>query len=126
MPPFASLARRSALVLAVLAVCTLSLPGASTAQTQDAGLAAEAQFRDWLTKTVWPDAQKQGVSRETFDRNLAAITLDWSLPELLPPGRPAPSDDQRQAEFQSPGRYFAEAQLASLAKNGRDLLRRWT
>ncbi|MBO1915206.1 hypothetical protein J4G37_61565, partial [Microvirga sp. 3-52] len=41
------------------------------------------------------------------------------------PGRAAPPDDQRQAEFQRPGRYFAEAQLASLAKNGRELLLRW-
>lgn len=88
-------------------------------------VATEAQFRDWLTQTVWPDAQKQGVSRETFERNLSAIRLDWELPELLPPGRVAPSDDQRQAEFQRPGRYFVEAQLASLAKDGRDKLQRW-
>ncbi len=88
-------------------------------------VATEAQFRDWLTQTVWPDAQKQGVSRETFERNLSAIRLDWDLPELRPPGQAAPSDDQRQAEFQRPGRYFVEAQLASLAKDGRELLQRW-
>ncbi|MBM6580140.1 lytic murein transglycosylase [Microvirga sp. BT689] len=120
-----SLARFSAIVLAAFAACAVPMPGASTLQAQETRLDTEAQFRDWLVQTVWPDAQKQGVSRETFERNLSAIRLDWDLPELQPPGRPAASDDQRQAEFQRPGRYFAEAQLASLAKSGRDLLGRW-
>jgi lytic murein transglycosylase len=120
-----SLARFSAVALAVLVACTIPILGASAPRAQDARPAVEAQFRDWLTQTVWPDAQKQGVSRDTFERSLLTIRLDWNLPELLPPSRAAPSDDQRQAEFQHPGRYFAEAQLASLAKNGRELLRRW-
>ncbi|MFL5193441.1 MAG: lytic murein transglycosylase [Microvirga sp.] len=118
-------ARFSAVALAAFVTCVVPMPGASTLQAQDTRLAAEAQFRDWLTQTVWPDAQKQGVSRETFERNVAAIGLDWDLPELQPPGQAALPDDQRQAEFQSPGRYFAQAQLASLAKSGRDLLQRW-
>jgi len=88
-------------------------------------LAAETQFRDWLMRVAWPDAQKKGVSWATFERNLSAISLDWNLPELLPPGRTAPPDNQRQAEFQRPGRYFVEAQLASLAQDGREKLQRW-
>jgi lytic murein transglycosylase len=125
MPISVHLARISAVALAAFVACTIPLPGASTLQAQDMRLATEVEFRVWLTQTVWPDAQKQGVSRETFEQNLSAIGLDWDLPELQPPGQAAPPDDQRQAEFQSPGRYFAQAQLASLAKSGRDLLQRW-
>jgi lytic murein transglycosylase len=96
------------------------------AQAPDARVATEAQFRDWLLRTVWPDAERQGVSRDTFERSFAKVMLDWDLPELQPPGRTSPPDSQRQAEFQSPGRYFAEAQLTSLAKRGNELLRQWT
>ncbi|MBQ0823090.1 lytic murein transglycosylase [Microvirga sp. HBU67558] len=125
MPASANLSRVSAVVLAALvAYAALVLEG-STLRAQDLRATTEGQFRSWLDGTVWADAQKQGVTRETFERNLSAIGLDWALPELLPAGRPVPSDDQRQAEFQSPGRYFPEAQLASLAKDGRVLLQRW-
>ncbi|WP_052763761.1 lytic murein transglycosylase [Microvirga massiliensis] len=116
---------RAALLAVVL--CTVLAAGLPPARAQapDARQAVEAQFRDWLVQTVWLDAQKRGVSRETFDRAFAAITLDWDLPELQIPGRPAAPGEQKQAEFQSPGRYFAEAQLASLTKTGSGLLKRW-
>jgi lytic murein transglycosylase len=107
--------------------CTFVVAERSPAQAQrsDMRQLVEAQFHDWLTRTVWPDAQQQGISRETFDRALATLTLDWSLPDLQIPGQGAPRDDQRQAEFQSPGRYFAEGQLTSLATAGANLLKQW-
>ncbi|MDF2687320.1 MAG: hypothetical protein K0Q80_285 [Microvirga sp.] len=95
------------------------------AQRSDTRQQVEDQFREWLPGTVWPDAQKQGTSRETFDRALSSLSLDWSLPELQPPGQTTPRDDQRQAEFQSPGLYFSEGQLTSLATIGRNLLKQW-
>ena len=95
------------------------------AQRSDTRQQVEDQFRKWLAGTVWPDAQKQGISRETFDRALARLTLDWSLPELQPPGQTTPRDDQRQAEFQNPGLYFSEGQLTSLATAGGNLLKQW-
>jgi lytic murein transglycosylase len=95
------------------------------AQGTTARAAVEAQFRDWLTETVWPDAHARGVSRETFDRALASVALDWALPDLKPPGSAQPQDRQHQAEFLEPGRYFAESRLAALAAEGRNLLRRW-
>ncbi|WP_262268240.1 lytic murein transglycosylase [Microvirga yunnanensis] len=125
MPAFANLSRVSAVALAALVACAAPVPGGSMLRAQDLRATTERQFRNWLDGTVWPDAQKQGVSRETFERNLSATGLDWALPELLPPGQAAPSDDLRQAEFQSPGRYFPESQLAALAKDGRALLQRW-
>ncbi|PVE20355.1 lytic murein transglycosylase [Microvirga sp. KLBC 81] len=109
------------------ASCALVAAERSPAQAQssDTRQLVEDQFRDWLAATVWPDAQKQGISRETFDHALVTLTLDWSLPELQPPGQVPPRDDQRQAEFQSPGRYFSEAQLTSLSTAGRILLDEW-
>jgi acyl-CoA synthetase (AMP-forming)/AMP-acid ligase II len=71
------------------------------------------QFREWLVGTVWPDARQQGVSRATFDRAVAAVTLNWSQPDLQRPGRAAPRDAQHQAEFQSPVRYCPESQVAA-------------
>jgi lytic murein transglycosylase len=112
-------------LLAAIGYCATLAAGSLRAQTPETRQSVDAQFRDWLVQTVWPDARKRGVSRETFDRAFVAMTLDWDLPELQPPGRATPSDDQRQAEFQSPGRYFAEARLASLAKAGGDLLKQW-
>lgn len=118
------LARFAPAAMAVV-VLTAALPaGLPSRARASATQEIERQFRDWLERTVWPDAQEQGISRETFDRALAAATLDWKLPDLQPPGRAAPPEN-RQAEFQSPGRYFAENQLASLAKTGRDLLKQW-
>jgi lytic murein transglycosylase len=121
------LMRFAALALAAFVACAVPMPNGSTssAQALDERRAVEGQFRHWLMQEVWPDAEKQGISRETFERNLSAIELAWELPELAPPGRAAPPGDQRQAEFQRPGRYFAEAQLSSLAKGGRELLRQW-
>jgi lytic murein transglycosylase len=85
----------------------------------------ESQFREWLVGTVWPDARQQGVSRATFDRAVATVTLDWNLPELRRSGQATPRDAQRQAEFQSPLRYFPESRIAALARTGQSLLRHW-
>jgi lytic murein transglycosylase len=124
MPVLVRITHCAPVILAAIILCVVLAIRPSLAQALEPRPAAEAQFRAWLAQTVWPDAQKQGVSSETFERSLAKVTLDWDLPELQPPGLATP-DHQRQAEFLSPGRYFAESQLASLAKMGRDLLRQW-
>jgi lytic murein transglycosylase len=116
---------RTALVAVILCAVLAAGLMPAWAQSPETRQTVETQFQDWLAGTVWPDAQKQGVSRETFERAFATIALDWNLPELQPPGRPTPPDEQQQAEFQSPGRYFAEGQLASLAKAGSSLLKQW-
>jgi lytic murein transglycosylase len=111
----------SALIIC-LALAPSSLPAwAQTTETDS----IDGQFRKWLVEIVWPDALQHDVSRATFDGALAKVTLDWSLPELQPPGTARRPDDQRQAEFQSPGRYFSEGQLASLARTGANLLQQW-
>jgi lytic murein transglycosylase len=124
------------LIRYVCCVITVLLAGGSSAlvaaerspapaQRSDTRQQVEGQFREWLAGTVWPDAQKQETSRETFDRALSSLSPDWSLPELQPPGQTTPRDDQRQAEFQNPGLYFSEGQLTSLATAGGNLLKQW-
>ena len=78
-------------------------------------------FSDFLN-SVWPDAQKLGVSRATFDNATRNLSPDMSLPDLVIPGKPeAPS--RGQAEFvQTPAEYLREATFNNLAAQGRKLL----
>ncbi|MCX5571743.1 lytic murein transglycosylase [Kaistia nematophila] len=110
----------------LLSLCLLflaALPAA--AQTADKAR-IEKQFQNWLATTVRADAQKRGISRQTLDAALSGLTLDWSLPDLAPPGVPRKKDEpQRQAEFSGPARYFSEQKVATLANGGRTLLAKW-
>ena len=61
-----------------------------------------------------------GISRSSFDRAFAGVKINWKLPDLTPPGeRPKKRKKQSQAEFSSPGPYFNEKRLATLAAGGR-------
>lgn len=87
----------------------------------------EKQFQTWLATTVRADAQKRGISRQTLDTALSGLTLDWTLPDLAPPGIPRKKEEpQRQAEFSGPARYFSEAKVATLANVGRSLMAKWS
>ena len=81
---------------------------------------AEAGFAAWR-EALWADAKAAGVSRRTFDAALGGVSLDWSLPDLVPPGGAAAADAKptRQAEFGSPGRYLSPKNLAILVERGR-------
>lgn len=79
-----------------------------------------AAFQQWL-QGVWPEAQKLGVSRKTFDEATRGLEPDLSLPDLVIPGRPERQPDQ--AEFvQTPADYLKDASLTRLAEQGRKLL----
>jgi lytic murein transglycosylase len=81
---------------------------------------ADAAFDRWLA-AQWPEAQKLGVSRKTFEDATRGLEPDLSLPDLdLPqrPDRPAPA----QPEFvQTPADYLKEKSLQRLAAHGRTL-----
>lgn len=98
-----------------------------TAQTAPAldRNAVERQFRAWLEQTVWPRARSQGVSRATFETAFKGVTLNWDLPDLVPPGasRDTPRV-QRQAEFGSPGRYFSRGGVDGAVSAGRTMAAR--
>jgi lytic murein transglycosylase len=83
--------------------------------------AADAGFTNFIA-SLWPEAQKAGISRATFESQTRGLEPDYKLPDLLLPGRPstgAPS----QAEFvQVPADYVKEASIARLAAHGRTLM----
>lgn len=86
----------------------------------------ERQFAAWR-EALWPEAKAAGVSRATFDAAFRSVSLDWSLPDLVPPGQAASRDNKAvsQAEFGSPGRYFAPNGLNFLVKRGRAVAAQW-
>ena len=88
--------------------------------------AVERQFDRWINEKIWPEARAGGVTKSTFNAALKGVSLDWRLPNLVPPGAPKPPlRDYSQAEFRSPGRYFKESQVNGLVKLGRARLSKW-
>jgi lytic murein transglycosylase len=81
---------------------------------------ADAAFQTFL-QSLWPEAQKLGVSRQVFDAAIRGLEPDLSLPDLILPGR-AEQRPPQQAEFvQTPADYVREATIARLAAHGRKL-----
>ncbi|RAI44631.1 lytic murein transglycosylase [Rhodoplanes roseus] len=107
-----SAGRRAVVALATLVM--LALAPAPLAAAPDAA------FQQWL-QGLWPDAQKLGVLRATFDQAIRGLEPDLSLPDLVIPGR-AQAPPRGQAEFvQTPAEYLREKNLANLAATGRKL-----
>jgi lytic murein transglycosylase len=83
--------------------------------------AADAAFANFL-QTLWPDAQKQGVSRPTFDAAIRGLEPDLSLPDLALTGRPERPPPQQPEFVQTPADYVRESSIARLAAEGKKLL----
>lgn len=83
---------------------------------------AVADFTRWLETSAWPAARAEGVDRTTFERLTAGLTPDLSLPGLSRSGDVPATDNQ--SEFRAPALYFNEANLRSLAAEGRRLASR--
>ena len=84
---------------------------------------ADAGFTQFIA-SLWPDAQKEGVSRATFDAATRGLEPDYKLPDLMLPGRPA-TGAPSQAEFvQVPADYVKEASIARLAGEGQRLMQK--
>ena len=99
----------SGLVLLLLAL--LPLPARAT----------DAAFTQFIA-SVWPEAQKEGVARATFEAETRGLEPDYKLPDLILPGRPA-TGAPSQAEFvQVPADYIKDASIARLAADGQKLL----
>src|SRR3954470_7952157 len=85
--------------------------------------AADAAFTQFIA-SLWPEAQKEGVSRATFERETRGLEPDYKLPDLILPGRPA-TGAPSQAEFvQVPADYIKEASIARLAAEGQRLMQK--
>ncbi|WP_425319794.1 lytic murein transglycosylase [Brevirhabdus pacifica] len=107
-----------ALALA-LSLGATTVPQPAAAQDR---AAVERQFRDWLEQSIWPKARAQGVSRATFEAAFRGVSLNWKLPDLVPPGtRPSTPKQQRQAEFGSPGKYFNRGSVDGATVIGRQM-----
>src|SRR4051812_25531981 len=105
--------RRISSALSILALIASVLPC----------LAADATFTRFIA-SLWPDAQKEGMSRATFERETRGLEPDYKLPDLLLPGRPA-TGAPSQAEFvQVPADYVKEASIARLAGEGQRLMQK--
>ncbi|MFD1342229.1 lytic murein transglycosylase [Litorisediminicola beolgyonensis] len=108
-----------ALVFALLMSSVIGFP--VTAQDR---AATERQFRTWLEDTIWPAARSRGVSRQTFEAGFTGVTLDWDLPDLVPPGTKPGPRRQAQAEFGAPSRYFAPGNVGGATRTGREMAQR--
>src|SRR5690606_14999743 len=77
-------------------------------------------FQSWLENDLWPEAQSRGVSAETFNTAFAGVKPNLDLRDLVMPGKEAqPPKVQHQAEFGSPGNYFAENIVGGVTAGGR-------
>ncbi len=100
------------------ALVAMALLAAIPAHAQDAKV--EALFQSWLKEDLWPAARARGVSAATFNAAFAGVTLNWKLPDLVPPGtKPKTPKEQRQAEFGSPGKYFNAGTVAAVERGGK-------
>ena len=110
--------------LCLASIALLCAVAPATAAVDRAGL--DRAFGPWLETEIWPEAKAAGVSRRTFETALRGVTLDWSMPELRPPGAPADKPrKEHQAEFGSPGAYFNQRRLNDQVALGRAQLAKW-
>lgn len=101
-------------------IVALSWASPSIAAPPKNAAAIERQFHAWLDSDIWPIASRSGVSRATFDVALAGVRLNWSLPDLVPPGaKPQTPKQHSQAEFRAPQAYFSERTLGAVIAGGR-------
>jgi lytic murein transglycosylase len=108
--------RKTLIALGTL-ICLLPLPVMAQNKPD-----VEKQFQRWIASDLGPEARKAGISERTLKTAFDGIALNWTLPDLVPPGaKPPKSQDQSQAEFSSPGAYFSEKRLQGLAATGRGL-----
>lgn len=80
----------------------------------------DAQFQSWLSGDLWPEAKAAGISEATFDQAFSGLKPNLKLPDLVLPGqKPTTPKKQHQAEFNSPGNYFAEKTVSGVVGGGR-------
>lgn len=107
--------------LCLLAMAAILLAAALPARAASKA-EVEKMFRAWIDDDLWPAARKAGVGEKTFRAVMEGVSLNWDLPDLVPPGsKPKTEQAQSQAEFSSPGAYFSEKRLQGLAATGRSL-----
>lgn len=111
-----ALGRAVALLTIAVLLLAVQIPGRAAAQPQPS-------FKAWL-QSVWPEAERAGITRATFDRAFSGLEPDLTLPDLILPGKQEPRPGG-QAEFsRTPEQYVNRDQIERLAKQGRELAAR--
>jgi lytic murein transglycosylase len=105
-------------VLFLLFSCLLSSTLLLTATTES--FAADHAFAQWLA-SLWPEAQKMGVSRATFETATRGVEPDFSLTDLAIPGRPEAPQPGQPEFVRTPADYLRESTIAQLASHGAKL-----
>src|SRR5690606_16261052 len=99
---------------ALILSCLIGLSAPATAKD------INAQFQGWLKNELWPQAKARGISPETFNAAFSGVKPNLKLPDLVLPGqKPETPKQQHQAEFGSPGAYFAEKTISAVTSGGR-------
>ena len=107
------------LTLLFAATNVLAAPASRKAQT-------ERNFLSWIDGPLWQKARAQNISQSTFKSAFKAVRLNWSLPDLRPPGRRYKSRRApAQSEFRAPGGYFKAKHLDYNIKKGRAQLKKY-
>ncbi|WP_176084961.1 lytic murein transglycosylase [Martelella sp. HB161492] len=110
--------------LLVLAAGLLVLPAAEAFAYSQASVNAE--FSSWLSGDMRKAALKAGIKPAVYDKATKGLAINWSLPDLVPPGeKPPATRRQTQPEFSEPGNYFSENNLNYLAQRGQKLYRQY-
>lgn len=108
-----------------MAVFAASFHGQHTAAQPVNKQNVEGQFRQWLSSDIYPKAAANGVSKKSFDTALSGVSINWKLPDLVPPGTKLNKPrKQTQAEFRAPSRYFAKNTVAGVVSGGKTRLSR--
>src|ERR1043166_7648595 len=81
---------------------------------------ADEAFHQFL-ESLWPDAQKMGVARATFEEATRGLQPDLTLPDLDVPGRPERPPPGQPEFVQTPAAYLKESSFERLAARGRKL-----
>ena len=81
---------------------------------------ADEAFRQFI-ESLWPEAQKLGVSRATFDMATRGLEPDLTVPALNIPGRPERPPPGQPEFVQTPADYLKETTFERLAARGRKL-----
>jgi lytic murein transglycosylase len=81
---------------------------------------ADAAFQSFL-QSLWPEAQRLGVSRRVFDAATRGLEPDFSLPDLVLPGRPERKPPAQPEFVQTPANYVRETTIARLAAQAKKL-----
>jgi lytic murein transglycosylase len=81
---------------------------------------ADAAFASWL-QSLWPQAQALGISRATFETATRGLEPDFTLPDLVLPGRPERPGAGQPEFVTTPADYLKEPAIERLAGEARKL-----